>query len=420
MGKLRTTIEIIPVKGILFSVLLAIVFFAPRFIFFGTLTFVIVSIISDRISKSQIKFQWYYAIYILYYLLYLVALIWTEDIEVGVLDLERKLLFLAAPLLFTFIIWKRADFRALFFGFTFVVTLALVQALMIYSNCTDYENGCFSNAANAGSMHHIYMSMYATIGVVMAISILLFELNHITNKRNRWLTILACVIMSIEGIILCYMIESKAGILGLGLAITILLLIKLYRSFSRLVFLGSTLLLVVAAVFGLKKILEQPIFQDGIEKVKEFRADEAAFKEKYGRHIYSNTSRILVWDASIKEVKKHPFGVGPGDMQGVLLKNYEANNYFKILERKLNPHNQYMHVILGLGVQGLLVLLVLFFHGLIAGIKRKNPLFIVFSIIVLFNALFESILELQVGVFFFVMFALILDQISLIPKTTTE
>lgn len=71
-----------------------------------------------------------------------------------------------------------------------------------------------------------------------------------------------------------------------------------------------------------------------------------------------------------------------------------------------NAHNQFSDTIIAVGILGLLLLLVFFFMPVYIWMKNKNFDIVLFSLlfIVAFNSLFESVLERQMGIMFFVFF----------------
>lgn len=77
-----------------------------------------------------------------------------------------------------------------------------------------------------------------------------------------------------------------------------------------------------------------------------------------------------------------------------------------IIKHEMNAHNQFSDTIIAVGILGLLLLLVFFFMPVYIWMKNKNFDIVLFSLlfIVAFNSLFESVLERQMGIMFFVFF----------------
>jgi len=75
---------------------------------------------------------------------------------------------------------------------------------------------------------------------------------------------------------------------------------------------------------------------------------------------------------------------------------------------RLNPHNQFLHSTVTLGIVGLLILVSIFTIPIAIGIKTKNYFFIFFIIAVVLNCMTESVLEVQKGILFFCVFSVLL------------
>jgi O-antigen ligase len=70
-------------------------------------------------------------------------------------------------------------------------------------------------------------------------------------------------------------------------------------------------------------------------------------------------------------------------------------------DKNYDPHNQYFSTTLELGMQGLLILLIALLIPLIVGLKRRSALLVLLSVNLLFNSAFESMLQRQSGIVFY-------------------
>ncbi|MBL4734406.1 MAG: O-antigen ligase family protein, partial [Flavobacteriales bacterium] len=98
------------------------------------------------------------------------------------------------------------------------------------------------------------------------------------------------------------------------------------------------------------------------------------------------------------------FGVGTGDVKDELIARYAENGLTGIVEKRLNAHNQFLQSFAALGIFGFLSLLIALLAAAIYAIKRKNLVYFMFVIIIIVNALTESILEVQAGIVFYTFF----------------
>lgn len=80
------------------------------------------------------------------------------------------------------------------------------------------------------------------------------------------------------------------------------------------------------------------------------------------------------------------------------------------ITNELNSHNQYFETIISLGIIGLISLLVYFIVPIFIMIKNKNfsVIYLIFILIISFNAIFEAIFERQDGIIFFNLFNMLL------------
>ena len=89
------------------------------------------------------------------------------------------------------------------------------------------------------------------------------------------------------------------------------------------------------------------------------------------------------------------------------------------IEHDVNAHNQYLDTMISVGLIGLLLLLAHFLIPMVWATRRKPFGIVSFSLllIVMFNALFESIFEVQMGIIFFCFFnALLFTQAVIYDK----
>jgi O-antigen ligase len=122
---------------------------------------------------------------------------------------------------------------------------------------------------------------------------------------------------------------------------------------------------------------------------------------KVAAHDQSD-ERYIISKASFNVVKENmPWGVGVGDRMDELVAEYQRMGAEKQYWRRYNPHNQFVDTLMTTGILGLLVLSVILILPAIDCIRNKNYLFLAFLFIVTLSALFESILERQMGINFF-------------------
>jgi O-antigen ligase len=87
-----------------------------------------------------------------------------------------------------------------------------------------------------------------------------------------------------------------------------------------------------------------------------------------------------------------------------------------LVEKNYNPHNQFLQIAAEIGLFGLLFFLSILFFVVRFAMQRKDELlvFLVFSLIV--NCLFESMLQRQSGIVFYIMMICALLTAIQLPK----
>jgi len=83
---------------------------------------------------------------------------------------------------------------------------------------------------------------------------------------------------------------------------------------------------------------------------------------------------------------------------------YNKNGMEEAARLQLNCHNQFIETQLSIGFLGLLMLLALVGMGVYLGIRKRNIIYLFFSLLCLANFMVESMLETQAGVVFFSFF----------------
>ncbi len=122
------------------------------------------------------------------------------------------------------------------------------------------------------------------------------------------------------------------------------------------------------------------------------------FIENNVNNIESNTVRLVVWTISFNMIVDNPFGVGMGDENDLLSREYYKHNYTGYAERHLNPHQQFLQTGISIGWIGIILLAILFVQLIVVAYRTKNLALFLGSICIAVSCLFESMLERQVGV----------------------
>ena len=127
--------------------------------------------------------------------------------------------------------------------------------------------------------------------------------------------------------------------------------------------------------------------------------------------VESTAVRILIWKESIKLIENNViFGTSAGDANDKLIEAYKREGLEGALLKKLNAHNQFLQTFIGTGIIGFVLLFLMTLGALIYSFIKKNYILSLFSILIIFNFLVESMLQAQAGFIFFAFFFCILTQ----------
>jgi O-antigen ligase len=126
--------------------------------------------------------------------------------------------------------------------------------------------------------------------------------------------------------------------------------------------------------------------------------------------MYKASNRMVSIESTWNIFKNNwIFGVGPGDVNDLLIKEYKRINFQEGVIHTYNPHNQYLDTAASVGIIGLVILLVIVLFPLCRSIKSRDFISLSFALIPLFSFLTESMLSRQKGVVFFTFFLCILN-----------
>ncbi len=335
------------------------------------------------------KFPLVFIFMIAYWTVYLVSLIWTENLSYGVREISSQTWMLLFPLIFAI-----TDFREIgkhhirssllwmvsFLTVTFI--FRFVEFVYQYS-CSQSDSFIWymlSRSIEFYPTHHSYMSLYILTGLGFLYS----EFQQI--KKAHSPTLLA-IMLSACACCLCMFllcINSRAGLLCL--------LVLLLMCWIHIVFFKRNYKL------GIISFIVGALLVAGIHFAlpAHFRNLSSTVIELVSGN--SDDCRLEIMKNACLVIKENPvLGVGAGDRMDVLSPFYE-NSVYGIT---YNPHNQYLDTMMTIGIPGIILLLMMIFIPLLKAFKERKFGFFTFFVIFAVSILFESMLERQMGIFFF-------------------
>ena len=189
----------------------------------------------------------------------------------------------------------------------------------------------------------------------------------------------------------------EVAILGLGLIIGSVVLIKLFpKTLNR--FKGTT---------------ETEYQFDNQNMENHFNADFD--KNKWN----SSNTRAAIWTCAMEVWRTQPlFGTGVGDKKDDLKRKFEEKKFWFALHTNKNTHNQYLDVLMSLGLTGLLIFILCYFvYPLWIFIQQKQGFAIMVFLLLALCLITENMFGRYQGI---VLIALILPLASKIEAAKLE
>lgn len=338
---------------------------------------------------------------LLLFLTYLIGVFYSSNQQAAWSSIERKLPLLAFALVVTTSpVLTNNQLRLVLICFLIsclVVSVACVT-YTFYINKQDgiefvfYNNWYFAeeNLIRKFGFHHVYFSMYMCFCLV----ILLYFFISSNNGRVR----LGLMILAVYIVLFMMALSSRMGIVVLGvlLVLTIFLLIK------------GTFLVKTALLAGLLTVIGLVGYQFPFIKGK-FTGLLSIDVDIYTAQYRASTRMITIESTWSIFKDNWMFGVGTGDLNDLLIKEYENKHFEEGLAERYNPHEQYLDTGASVGILGLIALLGMILFPLYLSIKSRDFFALTFIVIVFFFFLTESMLARQKGVVFFSFFLLLLS-----------
>jgi preprotein translocase subunit SecG len=251
---------------------------------------------------------------------------------------------------------------------------------------SSYQNGAFElrkSFEELAGQHPIYYGLFSTTASLWV----LFFFNKYS-KNLQWLLGISVFFM----ILLNLLIAAKMPLLILVIG----LLWVAYKKISD----RNKLALVYVLFFGIIfiAIMFIPSLNNRLGEVTDFFVNATANNTVLERFVVFNCSKMVF-------AQDFYLGIGSRNAQNLLDFCYVYFKFYKGYSIHLNSHNQYLTfgISYGIGIMSLFIgiLLVLFQRF------RKNPLGVIFwfcSVAIMFT---ESILERQMGIYYFLFFGLL-------------
>jgi hypothetical protein len=346
-----------------------------------------------------------------FYLLHVLGMAWTTDVDFGSFDLEVKLGLMIVPLIGAGLVADKGKdlLRPAMVAFSCGMLVAMV--ICFWSGIACYlETGwreCFSQSYVSPYLHPGYLAWYACWALFYWGRELID--GQVEWKRWPWV----CGILMMLPFAFVVMVASKSGWLGLLLVLATLLIHAartLPGRMMRLLIMATLLVAVLSGTLASRMLMvRMSEAADAVEKL--FRNDTSFLSVES-----SSDERLAAWNCSVDCLKLSPWGAGTGDIKHALMACYESNGATAAIQHRLNSHSQVLQSGVALGWAGLLLVVGMMLAPLAIGVMRKDAFMAIFAALFIINGTIESVLEVQAGVVFFILFYVVLVRRSSVHR----
>lgn len=306
-------------------------------------------------------------------------------------ELEKKLLFFFAPVVF-YLNSKLKGFQLKNALLCFVMSMALMATIsLLYLVLSGallsevyYQNGAYSLRSafeDFSGLHPTYFALFATTA-----SLWIFY--YLDNFKGRYKTILILCLFFL--ILSNLLIASKMPLLILAIGFLWLAYVKIKNKMKLATLYFSFFASFVVLMFFI------PSLRNRLIEVQNF-----FISERFGNTL---TERMIIFNCGRSVFFSDIFtGVGARNVQGIMDYCYVWFGFHKGALIHLNPHNQYLSLGIAYGI-GILFLFLAGLFLLFRRIKNSMPACIFLSALVVIMTT-ESVLERQMGVYYYLLFS---------------
>jgi len=360
------------------------------------LTFTKLFFIKD---SFQYRFNKLSLILFAYYIIETISLLYTQkgNLNIAFFNLEKHLTLVVMP--FVFYDFHATKRNVEIIQFIFVITSLIASLVCIIVNMnisieqhnTYFYDWQFSHLrlVEPIGMHPVYFSMYICFS-------LLIVMHYLKSNFHKISISMKIIFLLLIFYFLFVITMSGARTLTVSIAAIIIGSLVIYGAMNKSfkLFFYAGLLLTSIVVFVLINPIVKTRFMD-------------MTKNKYETTNYgSYFARTLLWVPGMEIIQENIlFGVGIGDAQKELDKKFIQYNYIEGIG--MDMHNQYLQILLEVGVVGLFIYISMLCIQLRNSIKQKNLLYLSFLVLFIIGSITESMFCRQNGIIYFLFFSFI-------------
>lgn len=333
---------------------------------------------------------------VLFFLSYVVAVGWTDDKAAWLPFVQIKLPFVFLPFaLLNAPLQQIRHQKFVLFGILLVLLSGMIYSLsFLIINPELYKNGGHLPSPLEGDYIRFTMTLVLSINLVLY----LFYERLVSGRMVRSLLVAWCVL----AIAYIHIQAAKSGIVSFYLLILVYIAYEFIRRKKWGVIIGAFVMGGIAMVLLLAlPSVKKQVSNLAYEKKVWEANDTTGFKKSS-----SVVPRLISYKIAVELIAANPVvGVGPGDMVDEIDEKYNKDYPSLRGASRILPHNQFICTMLIVGVPLSLIL----FLMVIAPLSRKELRVYTLStfVIMVFGLMIEPMLEVQYGIFTYLLFTLI-------------
>lgn len=357
--------------------------------------------------RKVLRLQRTFFLFAFFAFMHLLGMLYTQNIAQGLSEIERRSAVVVLPfiILGSGVVFREDDIKrltVLFFKTGVVIGVALILiASARFLESGDYSvffyqefSGPFGPASLVFRLHPVYYSYFLLFGLFCT---MLIKYEAEKKKVSFWLWNFALLILLV-------LLASKVAF---GVFF-VLIVVWLARKWRRLSVRESMMMVggVMAVCLMVYLIPEtRSRFSDILNL--NFINDVNNQIYSYNHNFNGLSLRVVIWKLSIENLYRDQLlfsGVGTGDVKDYLNSIYARHGLLDGGYLNYNAHNEYVEMLLMLGIPGLLIFLTLIVWGTVWSIRNRNQCLTILLLILGFASLTESVLAINKGIMFFSLF----------------
>jgi hypothetical protein len=383
-------------RQVMFLALFTFPVVSIKFINIFFICFTIFTLLFYYKEKPKFNFSIFklYALFILPFVPYLIEFLLYPNNQVIRFELEKKLLFFAAPIVFYLSACLNSKLEIkqavnCFISSVAILSFMTVLNLLFWGNVFSevaYQNGAFEfrrSFEEMSSQHPIYYGLFSTTA-----SLWIIYYFDKYSKNLKWLFGISLFFMLLLNVV----IASKMPLIILILGLIWIGYKKVSSRKQLMLIYGCSFVFVVGISFLI------PSLRNRLLEIPNYFFQPTINNTLLERNVIFNCSKNVF----LNDIY---FGVGARNTQKIIDSSYLMVNFYKGYFFHFNSHNQFLTLGINYGIG-----VILLFLGLLGVIYKKLKsfplgfIYICSSVLVMFT---ESILERQMGIYYFLFFGLL-------------